>query len=385
MEISRLGISDYEECLKFLKASFNEYDRFIDFDKELPKAFRPKQELMEQNLVLRNETGILALVGIYPMDLRAGGSVIRCATVGNVATRPDERGKGYMGILLDEAIREVDRRGIQMERLGGSRTRYNRYGFEHAGSGCRYTFGKRNADVYLAKNSPKKMSFIKLCENKEYLKNAFDLYGDTEYNVDRIDEETFLCVLRAHYMEPWAVADSDGRFLGYVTASSDFKTINEMYTVPGVSPVGIAARWLECRGVNGVQIYFKSWDKENIEMSRYSEHFGLMHPSMFRIKDFASVTEPFLKLKHERTPLINGSLTVGIEGEGNFRLTVDGGTVECKETTAPADIILDRLTATRLLFGLLPPELVTEGNAELLGKLNAWLPLPLSWSMQDNV
>lgn len=385
-EITRLGLDDYEACLDFLKMSFNEYDHWVDFDKELPKAFRPKQELMEQNLVLRNGSEILALVGIYPMDLVVDGRIIRCATVGNVATRPDARGNGYMRLLMTEALHEVDQRGFHMTRLGGLRQRYNRYGFEYGGLGCKYEWNLKNSQEYINTRGCQKFIFVPLDEDHGDLLNAaFVLYKSTACNVDRIDSETFLCVLRAHSMEPWAAISEDGLFAGYVTASADHKTINEQYALDDSRMADLTISWLKQHNLTQVELYLKCWDRTNITISQYAESYTIMHTSMFRIHDWEAVIEPFLQWKNKCIPLADGEMVLSIGADDRYLFSVCGETASCKRTSLPADLEVDRLTATRMLFGILPPELVVSGSPELLSKLSAWLPLPLSWSRQDNV
>lgn len=384
-EIERLGLEDYEDCLHFLKMSFNEYDHWVDFDKELPKAFRPKQDLMEQNYVLRNGREIVALVGIYPMNLVVDGRIITCATVGNVATHPNERGKGYMQTLFTEAMHEVDRRGIHMTRLGGLRQRYNRYGYEYAGLGCKYIWNNRNSDAYTQEYELSKYTFVPLeSKDSEFAKAAFELYTNTRCNVDRIDVETFLCVLRAHSMEPFAAVDENGIFAGYVTVSPDKKIINEQYSVDENHIADLTINWLKEFELNEAEVYFKAWDEANIIISKYAEDCVALCPSMFRVNDWQNVIEPFLRLKNRRAPLPEGRVVLATDSQ-TFAMTVEEGKVSCVKTDEKADICVDHLTATRLIFGMQPPEMVVNVSPELYAKLNSWLPLPLSWSRQDNV
>lgn len=384
--IERLSIDDYEECLHFLKTSFNEYAHLVDFDKELPKAFRPKQELMEQNYVIRNERRILSLVGIYPMDLCVNTQKIHCATVGNVATHPDERGKGYMKALFAEAIAEVDRKGIDMTRLGGLRQRYNRYGYEYAGMCVHYVFTKRNAAAYRQVNTCTELNFVPLDESSgDLLRAAFTLYQRKSCHVDRLDEETFLCVLRAHYMQPWAVIDQDGKFFGYITASADCKKINEQYSASALKTIDIDVQWLEKQNIPEVMINLNAWDCENRMLSSYAEKSMFLYPSLFRITNWKHVIQTFLQYKNDNERLPDGRVTIAIENEGTYLLNIGNGCPSCSQTDEKPDITVDHLTATRLMFGILPPILTANTDFDTLEKLSKWLPLPLSWTCQDNV
>ena len=92
------------------------------------------------------------------------------------------------------------------------------------------------------------------------------------------------------------------------------------------------------------------------------------------------------RIKARMRALPDGECIIDIPNEVRFMLRVKGGIVSCEETTRPADLTLDHLTATRLLFGPLPPEAVLPGvNGKCSAMLSALLPLPLSWNGQDRV
>lgn len=384
--IERLGLSDYEDCLRFLKMSFNEYDHRVDFDRELPKVFRPEQELMECNRVIREGKEIIALVGIYPMDLAVNGATLRCACIGNVATHPDHRGQGLMQELFSHCVAEADRLGIQMERLGGLRQRYNRFGFDCSGNGLRFDWTAYNSTMLQKRGDTRSHTFVPMSEETaEWLTKALALYHRNRCRVDRVDETVFLCVLKAHSHIPYAVLDESGAFAGYVIANDACDSIFELFAENPADAPAILASWCREKQVERIEIYCTCWDEEPKYIRCHAENCVSLSPSMFRIRDWEAVIAALFAYKNDLGVLPDGALRLAIEGYGTLLMQADSGKTSVKKTEGKGDITLDALTATRLIFGNLPPETAVNADRRVMGLLQQWFPLPLSWSRQDNV
>jgi hypothetical protein len=101
----------------------------------------------------------------------------------------------------------------------------------------------------------------------------------------------------------------------------------------------------------------------------------------FKVISFARLANALMKLKATYSKLPCGEFVLGIEGYGSVRLysSKDGtGAALCDK--AP-DVTLDKLTATRFLFGHMPADLI----ADVPDFVKVWLPLPLFWNLQDRV
>ncbi len=86
--------------------------------------------------IIRDGKKILSLVRIFPLNFVIRGEKVKAGGIGSVATRPEERGKGYMRILLNHCIELMKERGYAFSILGGDRQRYNYFGYET----CGYSF-----------------------------------------------------------------------------------------------------------------------------------------------------------------------------------------------------------------------------------------------------
>ena len=76
-----------------------------------------------------------------------------------------------------------------------------------------------------------------------------------------------------------------------------------------------------------------------------------------------------------------GESVIEIEGWGNLLISNKDGNAFCEKTTKNASIKLDKLAATRFLFGPFEPNYVSHCDAFL----SSVLPLPLSWNTLDRV
>jgi predicted N-acetyltransferase YhbS len=71
----------------------------------------------EDTLIGTVEGRIVSSVQLFPRVCRAGGETLRFAGIGNVATDPRERGAGYAGMVMREALRRMTDGGFAFSLL----------------------------------------------------------------------------------------------------------------------------------------------------------------------------------------------------------------------------------------------------------------------------
>ncbi len=389
LEVTKLTLADYDDCLDFLNLVFSQQNGHpIDFERELPKAFRRDEQLVNRHWACRRHGRIRAIVGVYPMTLRVGDRQISCATVGNVATHADERGNGLMKLLMREAMQELNERQIDLSRLGGERLRYNRYGYEQAGRRYRQVMTRKNALSFGDPAREDSLVFRPLTlDDRPLLEAAFQLHRNQPVAVDRPDPVEFDCALRAHVMQPWAVLDPQGRLVGYLTASADHRTINEQQVANGLLLPNLLFAWIRHWQLDSVTYWLLPWDNQALQdVGPYRETAQIESPSMFLIRNWPRLIAAFLRLKLQTVDLPVGELLIRIGGGDTLTIRVEDGQAACSVTPGrPADLELDQLTATRLIFGTLPAETILALPRRISCIVQAWFPLPLSWPLQDNV
>ena len=95
---------------------------------------RPSSEYLDNFFLAKESSRIVGMVAVCPMTLQWAGEAIQVGGISAVATHPDHRGRGIMTELLGRADRVMAGRGDVISVLGGDRSRYGRFGWEHVGS-----------------------------------------------------------------------------------------------------------------------------------------------------------------------------------------------------------------------------------------------------------
>lgn len=102
----------------------------------------------------------------------------------------------------------------------------------------------------------------------------------------------------------------------------------------------------------------------------------------FSLLRFRKVVSAFMKLKASRIPLLDGSLTVQVEGRAGrevFRIKVQNGVPSVTDAEEEPRVILEHKEAELFFFGLLSPVRTEYPIAA------AWFPLPIRIEYADQV
>jgi hypothetical protein len=177
------------------------------------------------------------------------------------------------------------------------------------------------------------------------------------------------------------VAQKNGKIIGYLCVNARGDTLAESYAESHEAFVEMVCAWQKRYGAT---IYFHLFpcDVEGVRLfAQKAETMVIKAPCLFKIVNWEKIVSALMKLKSSYTKMMDGELKIAIKDYGVLRLFVDGERVGCERTEGDADVLLDRLQAARYLFGPLPPMYVASDSAVA----RDWLPLPLSWNLQDRV
>ncbi len=379
IELVRLEAKDYEECFALMDLAFmTSRPGHPHFRAILPKMCVPDDEHMHKHLAVRRGGKLRAVLGIYPLPVIIGGRRLMCSTVGNVATHPDEQGKGYMTMMLNEAMKGLDEIGADLSRLGGLRQRYNRWGYERAGMNYSFSLTARNVKLSGHESG---ITFRAMERGGlDALHTAEKLFYTGKIACDRLDDENFWLSMIAWQNSGYA-AYLDGRMIGYLV-TKDGSSIAEAFAETPELYRDMLFAWLRTNDKSGISFSLAPWQPEEVRlMSAVCESYSVGSPCHFKIIHWDTVADALIRLEASYTALAKGELILGIEDWGNLRLYVDETGAGAEKTDRAASLTLDRLEATRFLFGTLPPCCTGEASEAA----NAWLPLPLSWNLQDRV
>lgn len=378
----RLTMADRDEALSVLNRSFSHDTHVADFERNLPIMWTGEHDYMARHFGLREDGRLIALLGVYPLPVKIAGQDLLFSTVGNVATLQESRGKGCMKLLMDAAMQELADIGADASRLDGIRSRYNRFGYDHAGAAIHFTLNRRNAQenpparryhfVPIAKDDHQAVRFARSCHQRG------QMYTLRETHLD------FYMTLRAWQNVPCLALDESGAPIGYLSASPDSKNVAEAGAAQGVDLMDILRSFLLERDLPALSFMLPPWDAASVRAAfEVCESWFIRPASMFKIIHWDLVAGALLDLNASMRPLPDGTARIGITGYGTLELTVRAGRAHASRSSAPADLTLDSRAATQLLFGPLPPAALAQLSASPL--LSAWLPLPLSWNGQDRV
>jgi len=380
MEIKKLDAEHYDEIIGILNEVFTEQNgRIMDFEKEIPKMCIRDDEHMSRHIGIFDEGKLVACMGVYPFEAIVAGKKLKLATVGNVVTRKSHEGRGYMSAMFDVAMNEVERLDIDAARLSGLRSRYNRYGFEACGQNYNFTFTAKNRQ----NKCPEYKGGIRFeeitAESKAALAFAAELYNKNKICVPRTADNAMLS-LTMWKNTPY-IALKGNESIGYLSANDSGKNLAEQFAVDTEALSDMLCAWQE-RVDTDISFSLQAHQVDAVRLfSAICEYSRIQSPSHFFIRNFARFTDAFMKLKASVGNMMVGELYLEIMGYGTVRMYADGNTAGCELCDHKPDITLDRLAASRYVFGPYPPIITAE--APVLAQ--AWFPLPLSWNGQDRV
>ena len=393
MEIRILNKDDYDELLNLLNGVFaNKYGRPMDFLSEQPRMWKRDDEHMGKHVGVYEDGHLVSVVGIYPLPVVIAGERLTFATTGNVATHPAYEGRGYFTKLFSIAMEEIDRIGVDVARLGGTRQRYARFGFEPGGSAFRIELNSTNRIKYFGDRG-KDITFERVeRRSAEALRYINTLVEKKLFHVERPSDNEFLdgyLLLGTKHSAAY-VAKRGDEMIGYLSATCDAQYVGVGEFGRNITEYGYESvedfldmlmayqRLIE----KDLTITVAPHEAEILEsLTDGAEYVNLVSPSRFKVKSFDKLTNALIKLKDMTEGLPFGEAVIEIEDYGRLRLYKNERSQGAEITDLPPEIRLTRAEATRLLYGHLP----SFATKRIPESLKRFLPLPLSWNTLDYV
>lgn len=386
LELVRLRADDYIEAIDFMNLVFSQNGRPHNFEKMLPKMCLPDEAHMNMHFAMKRDGRIRGMLGVYPLPARIAGRDFLFSTVGNVCTHINERGNGLMQALMKEAMAELDRLGADASRLGGLRSRYNRYGYEKAGTLWHLRLTERNLkDEFGSK--PPIMHFVPIAaEDRMELERAMRLHDRTPFHVIRGSVQDFYLTCKAWKSTPYAAYTEQGKYVGYLTADESGAAIVESAAEDPAEEQKMICAWLGWRGVPSISMSLMPLQNNLLQyFGRIAEDIGSGTANSYFIRNWVGITDAFMQLRASQTFLPEGRIVLEVKGYGGLDIRANGNIGSCTRTDDKPDITLDPLTATRFIFGPMPALTVADVPGDIALQASAWFPLPLSWNTQDRV
>lgn len=378
--ITPLEANDFEETIDFLNLVFSVYEPH-DFERLLPKLYRPTDEAMGRHLAVKRDGRIRAIVGVYPIELNIANTLLRIAGVGAVSVHPRDRGRGYMKRLMAASLEQIREESWEISWLSGQRQRYGYFGYEVCGTA--WEFSVSEANVRHSYRPAPGLTFEKVTSHDdERIPAIVDWHNCTPVHCTR-PAGAFFDVARSWHHDLFVALDAERRAVGYAIADSSSGTVFEAGGETEATTRALVPAWVRQHGSGTVRFETAPVPSPLVdELGRVAEGYHIRPVGNWRIFDWQGVLRALLALRRETTGLPPGEIVIGIEGYGNLRLTVSAERAVCERTDESAAVEMTESVAMRTLFGPLPPAATGAISGSVL---DGWCPLPLFLPRQDGV
>ncbi len=365
-----------EDFLDFINLVFGFNGKDTDFLKLLPKLYKEEYAPCENNYVVTENGKLKAAIGVYPRTMQVLDETLSVHGIGNVAVHPYSRSKGYMKDLMHQAVQDMIDAGADLADLGGLRQRYQYFSYEIAGTCINFDFTGTSMRHCFGDAPRKDMEFVPVNDaDSPWLEPIRDLHSKKLLRVDRPAEQ-FFDIVRSWQKTLHVILEGD-RFVGYCIDALDELTLVDAEA----DFVDVLRSYVAKRG--NVTLHLPLHETVMIEKSyKICSHFSMGNDQNYSIFHYKKVLNAFLKLKAAVLPLIDGTLTVqidGIAGREVLKITVQDGRPTVEDTEEAPQIVLEHKEAVSFFFGLVSPARTFCPTAA------AWFPLPLRMDGADHV
>ncbi|MBQ8402497.1 MAG: GNAT family N-acetyltransferase [Clostridia bacterium] len=365
-----------DDYLDFINYVFGFNGNDEDFLKLLPKLYKEEYHPCENNYVVTENGKLKAAIGVFPRTMHVLDETLSVHGVGNVAVHPYSRSKGYMRDLLYQAVQDMIDAGADMADLGGRRQRYQYFSYEVAGTVINFDFNSISMERCFGDAPMKNMDFVAVkSENDPWLAPIRELHSRKGLRMERPAEQ-FFDIVRSWQKTLYVILEGE-RFVGYCIDNLEELTLADTEA----DFVDVLRSHVAKRG--NVTLHLPLYETAMIETSyRISAHFSMGSDQNYSIFNYKKVLGAFLKLKASVLPLMDGVLTVqidGIAGREVLKIAVENGVPSVEETEDVPQIVLEHKQAVSFFFGLVSPV------RTLCPIAAAWFPLPLRIDSADHV
>ena len=378
-DVVQLTLDDFEEAIDLINYVFSQAYDPHDFERRLPKLYRPTEELMRCIYGVRRRGNLVAVAGAYPLAWQIGAATLRVSGIGGVAAHPRHRGSGLMSAVMSRCVAEARAAGCHLSWLDGLRRRYRNFGYERCGTELGFRLAAR--DFAAAGIDAAGLRFRRLREGDGLLAEVQRLHARQKVHWRRSPAE-FLTICASWNAELYAALDGD-ELAGYLIAGRDPTRVVELVAVDAADAPRLAAGW--CAACGGrTAVAASPWQSVAARsLGAIADQSELGCCGNWQVFDWPALLAAVLGERARGGTLPGGEAVIEIVGAGRLRLWVDGTAGGCTATDDAPRVTLDPFTAMRVLFGPLPAHL--GGAASLPSVLQSWCPLPLHIPSSDRV
>ena len=361
--------NDLPKVIDFIDLVFSQSSRPHDFATLIPKVYGDGHDYSHIHAIALEDGEIRGCVAVLPVDMTIAGQQLHMGYLGSVSVHRLSRGAGHMKKLMQMQIEKAKADGVDMMVLGGQRQRYGYFGFSPVGGAYEYNVTHSNVRHALKDVDASGFAFEPLTpgEASEY---AYALYQQQPVCGSRT-AENFAEITLTFESRGWLILNN-GQKAGYLISSVDGKGIREIVLEnPEMVPAALKA-WMAAREVRSLHIAVAPYDKQlNRTLAAFAEYYSIGQDGCVLCLNYANTIRTWMMLKNSVTPLSEGVVLLGIEGQ-TYEIKVADSAVSVEQTDAEAQISLNADEANQLLFSF-----NRFYAPEVSGIPADWFPLPL--------
>lgn len=361
---------EWDDFMRFLERCYGHSRDF--FPRHYPQLYRREEDALSSCMVLEKDGIIVSHVGVFPLEVFSLGAHIKVGGIGGVATLPEERGRGYMSMLLRHAGNVMKQKGWPLSVLWGDRQRYYPSGWDIAG--LKYSLTITTRSLERADVKPVEVEEV---PPEEAVSKVEGFHSTLKMRVER---KHHALILKKRNIRIW-VGDE-----GYVISSGETGSPNilEVASPSGREPELIRGVMEKCFG-NSASVEVNAFDTERLErLIKASSYWEIVSEGLFRIIDITGLLQAFKNVLSSRAENVRDfELSIGLRFNGDVDIAtifVNSGEVNVEKGRSSKNYVeLDEREAVRIFLGGMFP------SARKLRELGMLLPLPIHIPSLDHV
>lgn len=384
VEIRRSRTDDLGAILELADSVFyDDKGQPEDFAALLPKLYGEDADCTDNHWLLFEDGRLQSLVLVQTMEYQAVGLKLPIAAIGTVSVSKEARGKGYMKLLMDQAVQELDEQGIVFTALGGQRQRYAYWGFEPCGLHVSYSISEANIRHAYGTDQRDTLTFKPMEPGSPEEEIAFQMYNTKSVRMNR-EKRTFYDILSSWRATPLCCF-AEGEQAGYAVIKQEGNRVKilELVLSDSVSARVFLQGIFKEFGLSGCNISLPLYEQKLIrQLEAICEQETLVNNYNYRIHDWKTLLDSFLKVKATYQKLQDGCLSLEITSEtgagARINICIKQGIVTVTDGEGEADVHFSESAAARVLFY---DSKVAEALPDAVPA--GWFPLPLYMAEQD--
>jgi len=373
MEIKNPKSDNYEKILRFLEDVYGHSYNFFPF--AYPHVWKKENTDFDNIFIIEKDGKICSLVRVFPITTIQNGISIKFGGIGSVSTDYNERGKGYMTILLNEAIKKMEKEEIPLSILWGDRHRYINFGYENAGKIITLSITPRGLEK----------TKINSVKTKRYLgeKNIFEkiikTYNKKNYRIER--DYNYFTEIYKKIRTATYYTEKDNEFSYVVIDEVGSET--KIYEYGGKPDLilGILKYFSERFGKNRFLIDFPDFSEIPEIILASSSYWNISPAGMIKIISLRKTIETFLPLI-EKNMNENDEIIFEIKNKEKVGIKKEKGKIKFIEKSENC-IILNEPEMVRLFFNV--SGIGVKIDEKLKDIIRSFLPINIFFPILDHI